>query len=448
MLENLKHLVLTVTRDCNLNCTYCFEENKQLYRGEKMTPECFAKFLDCFVRDQAKTTVKHPEPLEICFHGGEPLLAGIPLLQSFIDLARQKLNNVSFGLQTNGTLLDAGWQEFAAKNNVSPSISLDGLDYRANKFRFVNSHSFRQANPLRKKLNIAGVLALLTKNNVTKMPAYMLYLFCKYKISTIRANVAEFVNADADCTKELTGKQLVEKFYIPVLRLISFFPKICEHHIQFFLDKFVISYLYTPGAETPDLPRFICEAKFCGAGNTIINLLPDGTLWACQRSLGLPSYRMGNIYEETPDIFGIFSFNKLFALGCQMAKSVRAKGCDTCFAADICNYGCRAFGLLKTGGASTIREDQACDVYKYLKKYLFRDVYNHIILYALLHRLPVCCEKRQVKIAFSPFAGTDFALTRIRDRNIQVFPENGQIWLTIPRNKINRRNLFWLRRTK
>jgi radical SAM protein with 4Fe4S-binding SPASM domain len=452
MLENVRHVILSVTRDCNLRCAYCFERDKEQYRGEKMSLECFSEFLECLVQDRLRNTKGiYDQPIvEFCFHGGEPTLVGIPLLQSFIDRARWRLGpkNVSFGMQCNGTLLNADWQAFAVKNDCHISISLDGFNYHTNRFRFPDKRSFKRLNPLRKKIKISGVLALLTKNNVRWMVFYMLWLYFKHHRYDMRANVAELVYGDDWQSQELTGEQLVTRYYIPVLRVLSFFPHINEFHINYFLASFVIRYIYTriPGQDNANSQYALCGAKFCGAGNGIINLLPDGTLWACQRSLGLAAYRLGNIYDDTPEPWGLASLGQLVALALPAARSARERGCDACFAADICDHGCRAFSLLKSDGTSTIEDDLDCAVHKALKKYLYQDIYNNIILYALLNKMPVQTKKSLVNIYLplrTSLDGESYRLAGIRDQNIQVFNQNGRSYIAIPKNKVNRRNLFW-----
>ncbi|MDR1996971.1 MAG: radical SAM protein [Candidatus Margulisbacteria bacterium] len=446
MLENVYHLILTVTRDCNLHCQYCFEQDKQRYRQEKMTLECFQKFLDLLCYERRKNPGTGPA-LEICFHGGEPLLAGRARLQQFIDEAHRQLgkDRVFFSLQTNGTLLDKDWTDWAEKNNCHISISLDGYNYRANRLRFTRQE-FARKNPLRRGVKISGVLALLTRNNLSSLIPFLLYLFHRHRLDCTRVNAAELVNAPGPCQEELTGTLLTKKFYIPLLRCMAFWPWFSEYHIRTALQDFAAGYLYTRDEKYPNSGCVLCGAKFCGAGNGIINLLPDGDLWACQRSLGLESYRLGSVYDP-PDYFGLASFGKLFGLAYQMAQSIRAKRCDTCFAADICDHGCRAFALLKTQGAAAIRPEIACETYKSLKKYLGKDPYNHLVLFAFLHKFPVRKERSLIQIEIPRRLDTingHHEIGWIRDPQIQIFNKDNKIWITFAKKRVSPPLLFWL----
>jgi uncharacterized protein len=76
--------------------------------------------------------------LTIEFHGGEPLLFG---RQRFVDLMTRLRSvlpdeRVTYCVQTNGTLLDEGWCEFFAANQIFWSISIDGPVEIHDRFRF------------------------------------------------------------------------------------------------------------------------------------------------------------------------------------------------------------------------------------------------------------------------------------------------------------------------
>ena len=115
-------LVMTVGDTCNLACRYCYEAAR---RGQgpdrRMRIETLRRILDNvlpYVRP----------PFLLAWHGGEPLLMGREFFEVALDLVRDVAGGdwVMMGLQTNATLLDAGWAELLRKHSVGVGVSLDG----------------------------------------------------------------------------------------------------------------------------------------------------------------------------------------------------------------------------------------------------------------------------------------------------------------------------------
>lgn len=109
-------LVLHLTDLCNLSCTYCYAK-----RGKRGMPMATARrAVDFFVRHMGG--VPHSN---LIFIGGEPLTAP-KMIRSVMAYARKKGVN-SFGVVTNGHLLDRKWLDFMAKNRFFVHLSLDGV---------------------------------------------------------------------------------------------------------------------------------------------------------------------------------------------------------------------------------------------------------------------------------------------------------------------------------
>jgi len=52
MFENISEVILKVTRDCNLNCQYCYLGDKKQYAGERMSFAVFQKLIDQIYADK------------------------------------------------------------------------------------------------------------------------------------------------------------------------------------------------------------------------------------------------------------------------------------------------------------------------------------------------------------------------------------------------------------
>lgn len=124
---------------CNLDCSYCYYLDKAVQYGGReavMSPE----LLEMLVRQYCEAC--EADELSFCWHGGEPLLLGVDFFRKAMELEAKysggrKVNNT---IQTNGTLLNAEWCRFFAKNGFLVGISLDGPkdihdSYRLSKSR-------------------------------------------------------------------------------------------------------------------------------------------------------------------------------------------------------------------------------------------------------------------------------------------------------------------------
>ncbi|NWF53434.1 MAG: radical SAM protein [Syntrophaceae bacterium] len=100
-------VVLTVkpTEDCNSACRYCYSRK----RPGRMSPQV----LEVLYARISEYLVAHPEEtLEILWHGGEPLLAGLNFFSAALALQKKYFasrgGRVRYGLQSNLTLLSEG----------------------------------------------------------------------------------------------------------------------------------------------------------------------------------------------------------------------------------------------------------------------------------------------------------------------------------------------------
>ena len=134
----LQTLVLNLTNQCNLACTYCYEFGED----KVATPEGKAKFMEM---ETAKTSVDlllaqsaGRENVHITFFGGETLM-NFPLLKSVVAYANEQAaaqgRSIDFSLTTNATLLTPAIIEFLSQNSIGVTVSMDGPPDLHNKLR-------------------------------------------------------------------------------------------------------------------------------------------------------------------------------------------------------------------------------------------------------------------------------------------------------------------------
>ena len=120
-LPNHKKIMIILTENCNLRCTYCYEQNK---RGSSMNFEIAKKILD-----DAYSAFDGYENMIIELHGGEPFIkfSLIKEIDAYV-MNRYSYIPVLFRAITNGTLVHGEVQDWLRerKNRYEIMLSLDG----------------------------------------------------------------------------------------------------------------------------------------------------------------------------------------------------------------------------------------------------------------------------------------------------------------------------------
>ena len=121
--KKYRTLSLVITRNCNLNCSYCYEKHN-LRDSRTMDLKVAKKAITNFMNigDEADIFI-------IDLFGGEPLL-GFSLIKKIIEWCHKKKwnKNYYFMISTNGTLLNDEMKDFFARHNkhVILGLSIDG----------------------------------------------------------------------------------------------------------------------------------------------------------------------------------------------------------------------------------------------------------------------------------------------------------------------------------
>ena len=122
----LKSLLIQVTRDCNLRCSYCFYSGKykniRTHENSYMEKELCFKIVDYFMQ----RTIHSPE-INIGFYGGEPLL-NFELIKDTVEYVEKNYpsSNIKYSVTTNGTLLTSTITDYLIKKQFLITISIDG----------------------------------------------------------------------------------------------------------------------------------------------------------------------------------------------------------------------------------------------------------------------------------------------------------------------------------
>jgi len=122
----LERLVINVSHDCNLRCTYCYADTGSYGAHRAMLSESLGEnIIDEFF--QRFDTIGN-----IQFFGGEPLLnpKAIKTLCAYVTrlCEERSIERPSFTLVTNGTLLNEAIIDTVNTHNIRMTVSLDGYE--------------------------------------------------------------------------------------------------------------------------------------------------------------------------------------------------------------------------------------------------------------------------------------------------------------------------------
>lgn len=160
-------LYLILTRNCNLDCEYCFLPPTQ----RRMDPDAARRAVDLLLEAD-------DEPKSIIFYGGEPLLE-FDLLR---ELVERSAGEVDYALVTNGTLLDDEHAEFLSEHEFNVSVSVDGPPEMHDRMRTASEGgaTFEDVSEGIRTLEDHGVpyniSCTVGEHNVERLPEVVSYL--------------------------------------------------------------------------------------------------------------------------------------------------------------------------------------------------------------------------------------------------------------------------------
>lgn len=133
--RQIEILILQITQNCNLRCSYCpYSSNDgtdRLHSTKKMTWDLAKQSIDYYKSNSVDT-----EKAVLNFYGGEPLLE-FDLIIKCVNYFKTIFvgKKVEFRITTNGTLIDDSKAKYLEVNNFKVTISLDGTKITNDKNR-------------------------------------------------------------------------------------------------------------------------------------------------------------------------------------------------------------------------------------------------------------------------------------------------------------------------
>lgn len=349
--SRLRHLELMVTHGCNMRCRYCYGAEE--HASGHASAHLYGSDTCGMPIETARAGVAHlldasgaARDVDVVFFGGEPLLA-FELIRALVpearELARSRGKRIGFSLSTNGALLDDEIVAFLVRNRVGCQISIDGpaAIQDANRRFAGGAPTYDAVLPGVRRLIAARpgrVPARVTvASGLVEIPAIVDHLLglgfgsvhVEPAIGASPASVgADDVIAIERQTERLAGL-LVERVRrnrpLPFTNLVRFVrsTRVVEERL----------------------------AHHCGAGRSYLALAQDGAFFPCHRFVGIPEYRMGDVWH---------------GFDAQLAKRMRSltvderPGCSDCWARYQCGGGCWKHAVDASGSLEQPDAERSC----------------------------------------------------------------------------------------
>ena len=328
----LTTMVLNVTNQCNLSCTYCYEygEDKivDTANGKKakfMTEATARQSVEFMLNESGPNRVAH-----LTFFGGETLL-NFPVLKSTIAYARRRAaemgKEVDFSLTTNATLLRPEIIEFLAENRVGVTISIDGPKEMQDRFRvFQNgSGSYDIVAPKIKEL--------LRRHRSRPIGARVTLTSQTLDIRRIFAHLTEDVGfwevgfapvtTSANRKYAIAGAgfdRILEQFRDLAYEFLA--HAIEDRHHGFSNVKDTLE----------EIHKGVSKAYPCGAGLGLMGVSTDGDVALCHRFAGSDAHKLGTVHDGV-DRQTQSSFLDRHHIS-------HKTDCSKCWARPLCSGGC------------------------------------------------------------------------------------------------------------
>lgn len=329
---------LIVTEKCNLACEYCFVNQ----HARDMSIETA---LDCvdYIYENASKSNQQPS---INFFGGEPLLRWKDIIVPVIEYSKEKNYNISFGLTTNGVLLDEEKLKYMKDNNVGLLFSIDGdCDTQDINRPFHGGKGSSQCVNSKIELVLKYYPKMTFRATISNLSVQHTFHNMKYAIEKGYVNLFTIPNVFARWTEEQkqTLKDEMRKFsdyYIELFRqgkVINYSP-----YDRLYPQLLQINENNEKGHVRPFYGGVRGQGK-CGLGsNRHVSFGVDGNMYGCQEMVTDYSednvFTIGNIYK------GVDNEKRLNLVNSFDRKLVRSttEKCESCRFNLICDGGCVA----------------------------------------------------------------------------------------------------------
>ena len=339
----LQRIVLNVTNQCNLACTYCYEYSddkisKTDGKPKYMDLQIAQDAIDMLVRESAQRPKIH-----VTFFGGETLL-NFPLLRASVAYAERQSadagKHVDFSLTTNGTLLNEEVIDFLSDHRVGVTVSIDGDRELNDRMRVF--HDGRGSYDVM----LPKIKMLLQRHHTNSIGARVTLSSGVSHVRRIYEHLTKEVGFDAVGFSPATANPQ-RLYHIGPQKMDSIlggFEELAWEYRDYAVDG--KQHGFTNASDTlKDLHSGISKAYACGAGLGLLGVGTAGDINLCHRFVDSPVGKMGHVQKGGIDHAARQGFLETHNLGARY-------DCHTCWARPVCAGGCYHEAFIHYGDTS------------------------------------------------------------------------------------------------
>ncbi len=334
--------MLVPTLACPAACRYCFGPHAGSGVMPPATLEAIARWV--------KTWGASDHPLEITFHGGEPLLPGARFYRQALPLLREGIapRPVKFAVQSNLWFLTDELCELFAEYDVSVGTSLDGPQPITDAQRGEGYFQRTMAGIQRARQHglSVGCICTFTSRSVAQVDEIVDFFLQEGLNLSVHAAVPPLEHPDSPwaLSPQAHGDlllHLLDRYLdnLPRLRIST-------------LENMVRSVSARQGG--------ICTFSNCLGRHLAVD--PQGWITPCQRWAGKPAFRLGNVHDNPSP--ADLAQSPVWQMWREREERI-GEVCGECPHLEICRGGCPYDALAANGGRweRTMR-DPYCEAYR------------------------------------------------------------------------------------
>lgn len=333
---------IQVTLNCNLACEYCFQKHP----GGVIEPATVEAILRAVMaHNQAVDPDNHC--IQVYWHGGEPLLAGLGFFEEVVRLeARYPEFCFDNRIQTNGTLLTDELAGFLAERRFHVGFSLDGPAAIHDRHRRLRGSGLRSFDDVMKGIeryrrhagvDRVAVIAVITRTGIDR--ARELFAFFKDLGADVQLDLydlrchelASTIEGDADLFALAPTPQEIGRFLIELFDLWFYDPDGLVDFKELRQDvKMILQ---------PEIDRGSpFHKKRCDFRRLVF--APDGRVFSCDQWLNDKLTALGNIHTDPLTVILRRKAALWEEIKRQVRKSDRNMACGECEWGRRCGGGC------------------------------------------------------------------------------------------------------------
>lgn len=322
---NNKHIILKVTDDCNLNCTYCFQGEKK--QKNHLTFESNSKIIH-ILKSYAMQDSKMTYSIE--FTGGEPLLFPNIIEDFIIKTKNSQLKISRYAIKTNGTIYTKKIENMIKKYSVGLCLSIDGDEKYHNKNRLSKSGNKTFDSIMKNIINFNYPFTNIAVAYDVDQFDGIFKLFETKNIIGQRINPVIFDENHSTVDQEELAKKQFELYK----RIIDLYAN-NDNFYHLVSIREMLSRILNPQG----LNQFskVCPSRNCNAGFKMISIDPLLDVFPCMEIANIKNSKIGNI-EESNILDKIFNGSKVCFV--EKMNNFDIEECNNCTFRIFCRGGC------------------------------------------------------------------------------------------------------------